>query len=249
MTLAQLFPNLKPRYAPVPEAIDLRCCNVEDLLNEVRGARLVIADPPGQYANNPGGANPEENGIYHGLPDSDIVSHLDRSYDCAAQNSRLAVWYTWPKEAEWADASLVYGGYKSASQWAGPRWGSVKSGGAWLKTGMVSVGYHWRGQTEPVALFTKGATGRCNEVVLNGYSSVPDEHSFKPVEWMRGWIRAWTEPGDLIFDPYAGLGSVAISVAMENQANPDKLPRRYIGAEIDPERHRKALVKINEVLQ
>ena len=41
---------------------------------------------------------------YAGRPDPEIAAHLDASYDCAASNARLAVWYTWPKDAEWSAA-------------------------------------------------------------------------------------------------------------------------------------------------
>ena len=55
---------------------------------------------------------------------------------------------------------------------------------------------------------------------------------------MRGWLRRWTDPGDLVLDLYAGLGSVAVACALEG--------RRYIGAEIDPERHRRAVLRVEE---
>ena len=220
-----LFATL-PKPRPVP-GIDLRCCGVEDLLAEVRGVRLIMADPPWRYGNAPGVANPEEEGIYQGLGDSEIAAHLDAAFDCAhPAGARLACWYTWPKDAEWTRA----GG-------AGPRWGERVTGGAWVKTGnKIGVGYHWRGQSEPVAIFTRGTTGRPNEVVLNGWASEPEGHSEKPIPWMRSWIRAWTDPGDLVLDLYAGLGSVARACLAEG--------RRYVGAEIDPERHAAALAKL-----
>ena len=238
-----LFPTLQPRTGTLPEGIDLRCCDVAEVLAVASGARLVVADPSWSYSKGmwsmigaggdglTGAAIADSVGEqYQSIPDSAIVAHLDAAYDCCATDARLAVWYTWPKDAEWTEA----GG-------AGKRWGPRKSGGAWLKTGQVGVGYHWRGQTEPVALFTKGATGRPLECLLNGYASVPDEHSYKPVEWQRAWIRAWTSPGDLVLDLYAGLGSVAVACALEG--------RRYIGAEIDPERHRRAVLRVQHVLE
>ena len=219
-----LFLNLAPKTGRLPAGIDLRCCGVEEVLAEVRGARLVIADPPWQYGNNPGGSNPEEEGIYQGLSDQMVATHLDQSYTCALPDSRLAVWYTWPKDAEWRAAGEA------------GRWGQRKTGGAWLKTGYVGVGYHWRGQTEPVAVYVRGSCGRPNECILNGWASNAEEHSAKPIAWMRAWIRAWTEPGDLVLDLYAGLGSVAVACALEG--------RRYVGAEIDAERHRRAVLNV-----
>ncbi len=235
-----LFPELQPKRGTLPDNIDLRCCDVAEVLRVARGVRLVIADPPWMYSNNPGGtANPDESGIFPGLPDEVIVSHLNASHTCALPDARLAVWYTFPKDAEWYDAGN-----------AGPQWGRRKSGGAWTKMQPTSegaartqsgVGYHWRGQTEPVALFVRGSCGRTMETLYNGHVSPPGEHSYKPVEWQRAWIRAWTSPGDLVLDLYAGLGSVAIACALEG--------RRYIGAEIDPERHRRAGLNVVQALE
>lgn len=222
-----LFPTLAPRYGALPATIDLRRCDVADLLREVRGARLVIADPPWMYEREAGAANPETFGIFAGLDMPTIVAHLDATYDCAGPDARLAVWYTFPKDQEWSDAGN-----------AGKRWGGRVSGGAWTKHPHVGVGHHWRGWVEPVALFTKGSTGRCREMLGNGHISAPDEHSYKPVAWMRRWIRAWTDPGDLVLDVYAGLGSVAVACALEG--------RRYVGAEIDEERHRRATLRVVE---
>ena len=221
--------------APKPPAFDgieIRCCEVEALLAEVRGARLVMADPPWRYSEAPGVANPEEEGIYGGLSDTQIAAHLDLSFDCAdPSGSRLLCWYTWPKDAEW-----------NAAGNAGPRWGKRVTGGAWTKmtpTGdggarcdRIAVGYHWRGCTEPVAMFTKGATGRPDGILLNGHVSPPTNHSEKPVEWLRAMIRAWTSPGDLVVDLYAGMAPVARACRAEG--------RRYIGAEIDPDRCQQA---------
>jgi len=210
-----------PDY-PTIEGIDLRCCGVDEILKVARGARLIVADPPWRYAREAGGANPEENGIYAALSEMEIVRHLDLSFDCAAPNARLAVWYTWPKDAEWN----IAGG-------AGPRWGSRTTGGTWTKTGYVGVGYHWRGQSEPVAIFTRGSTGRPKQLLLNAHVSPIGPHSEKPWQWMRQWVLAWTDPGDLIVDLYAGLAPLARACVGTG--------RRYIGAEIDHDRHQKAM--------
>lgn len=224
-----LFHELKPRTIRIPDSIDLRLSSVEDMMKDVRGARLIIADPPWRYERQAGVANPEDNGIYNGLSEPEIVKHLDMSYDCADVGCRLLVWYTWPKEEEWRAAGM-----------AGNRWGIKITGGSWVKTGQVGVGYHWRGQDEPIGMFKKGATGRPTGIVLNGYYSVPSVHSEKPVEWMRTWIRAWTQPGDLVMELYAGLAPVARACYLEG--------RRYVGAEIDPDRHYKAMAALEAIL-
>jgi hypothetical protein len=223
--MSTLFQNLAPLAAP--KGIDLRCCDVREMLATVRGARLLCADPPWLYSREAGVANPETNGIYSGMSESDIAAILDASYDSAGADARLAVWYTWPKDAEW-----------TASGGAGFRWGARVTGGAWTKHPMPNggVGYHWRGKTEPVALFTKGAAGRADECIYNGWISPPTDHSEKPVDWMRSWLRAWTAPGDTVCDLWSGLAPLARACYAEG--------RRYVGAEIDPERHDKALARL-----
>ncbi len=219
-----LFPALQT--LPVPDGIDLRCAPVEDVLRECRGAALVHADPPWCYENAPGGANPGEEGIYAVLSMEQIVVHLDASLDCVQACARLACWYTWPVEEAWREAGQ-----------AGPRWGRRVTAGAWIKPGHVGVGYHWRGQTEPVAIFKRGATGRARDLVFNGHVSSSGGHSAKPVDWLRAMVRAWTAPGDLVLDLYAGHGSMALACLLER--------RRYLGAEIDPARHGVAVARLH----
>ena len=226
-----LFPDLRPVAAPA--SIDLRCGDVRDMLASVRGAKLIVVDPPWRYREAPGVANPEIEGIYEGMSDEDIVAVLDATYDSAGDAARLACWSTWPKLETWRDAGE-----------AGKRWRYV-SGGSWTKmmptaTGarMVrpGVGYHWRGATEPVFVYAKGAAGRCRELLLNGHVSPPGDHSEKPGTWMREWVCAWTDPGDLVVDVFAGLAPLARVCALEG--------RRYVGAESDPDRHALALTRL-----
>ena len=220
MTLP-LFAAMAPPKPP--PSIDLRCCDVREMLASVRGARLVVADPPWTYDN--AGLRGNADDQYDLINEAGIASILGLSYDAAADDSRLACWYTWPKDAEWSKAGN-----------AGKRWGDRVTGGAWTKIGTCGVGYHWRGYTEPVALFTRGSVGRCREVLLNGHVSPPTDHSEKPIGWMREWLRAWTDPGDLVVDVFAGLASLARACLAEG--------RRYVGAEIDPERHEQALTRL-----
>ena len=230
-----LFPNLRP--ASAPDGIDIRLCDVGTLCKEVRGARLVCADPPWSYSEGAAGkgmAQPELNGIYSVIADTEIAAHLDAAFDVAGPSARLACWYTWPKAAEWIAAGM-----------AGPRWGQMVTGGAWTKQMVTSsgarrmqvgVGYHWRGQSEPVAVFTKGATGRPTAMLLNAHVSPPGPHSEKPVAWLREWVRAWTDPGDLVVDLYSGLAPLARACLREG--------RRYIGAELSESRRDESLAAL-----
>lgn len=70
----------------------------------------------------------------------------------------------------------------------------------------------------------------------NGYASRPGAHSEKPIVWLRNMVRAWTEPGDLVVDLYAGLTPLARACHLEG--------RRYIGAEIETDRHQEAMGRL-----
>jgi hypothetical protein len=222
-----LFPDLAPVAAPA--GIDLRCADLFDVLADVRGAQLVHADPPWDYNQNPGGANPDTAGIFATMTDDDITRALDLAYDCALPGARLVCWATWPKLLEY----LTSGG-------AGPRWRYV-TGGAWLKTPHSGVGYHWRGHTEPVLVYVKNGTPYTDtrEMLANGYASKPEQHSRKPMDWQRQMLRKWTQPGALVLDAWAGLAPLAGACKLEC--------RRYVGAEIDAERHGLALSLLRDV--
>jgi len=227
----KLFPDLRP-VAP-PPSIDLRCCGVDELIAwcKEKGvvSRLIMSDPPWLYEREAGVANPESQGIYGGLEMPAIVAHLDAAYDIAdPKGARLASWYTWPREEDWREAGQ-----------AGKRWGKRVTGGAWIKWPRLNggVGYHWRGMTEPIAVFTRGAAPVDKQnTCYNGHISAQGNHSEKPVEWLRAMVRAWTSPGDVVIDLYAGLSPLARACLAEG--------RRYLGAEIDPDRHAQALTAL-----
>jgi DNA modification methylase len=63
----------------------------------------------------------------------------------------------------------------------------------------------------------------------NGHASVREEHSRKPLGWLRGMVRRWTPPGALVLDLWAGLAPMAAACKLEG--------RKYVGGEIDPDRH------------
>lgn len=105
------------------------------------------------------------------------------------------------------------------------------TGGAWLKLQSQGVGYHWLGRTEPVLVFVKRGAAvyrDTNHDLGNGHASPREEHSRKPLEWLRGMVRRWTPPEGLVLDLWAGLAPMAAACKLEGRA--------YVGAEIDPER-------------
>lgn len=78
--------------------------------------------------------------------------------------------------------------------------------------------------------------------ILNGYSVVNNDEARvhptqKPLWLMREWIELFTDPGDLILDPFMGsgttlraakdLGRRAIGIEMSNEIGADGVDRRY----------------------
>jgi hypothetical protein len=227
---------LAPVRPPTRPGIDLRCCSCADV--DWPEADLVIADPPWTYGQRYGASEPP----YPCLSTADIVGHLAR-----LSAPRMALWMTWPLMPEWIDAT--------ASNPAWP-WTWV-TGGAWLKsdgeTGHYGPGHHWAGCSEPVMLYTRrGHAGvnthaECrNAWASHEHNTVPTaphakRHSVKPVGWMVRWLERWTEPGALVLDPFAGLGSVAEAVLLAGGG------RRYLGTELAPDRHAAALGLLAQV--
>jgi hypothetical protein len=196
---------------------------------DAKGAALVIADPPWTYAQAIGESTADDH--YRGLPVAKIAAHL---HDLPAP--AVAVWLTWPLLAEWTAA------------WSLP----PTTGGAWVKSGPGDAGHYgpghwWAGCSEPVLVYRRQGASASKlvldraEPLRNAWIEPPREHSRKPAAWMAQWIRRWTAPGALVVDPYAGLGSVAEAVLLAGGG------RRYLGAEIDPERHASALSLLAQV--
>ena len=225
---------IRARVPELPAEVDLLRADVSDVLAQVEpgSVDLVVADPPWDaYRERPGVAAPD--GVYGLLTERQIGDHLAAAVELLRPGGRLALWACWPLVVEALGGKL-------------PPWLRVpglvwKSGGAWSKSGSApGVGYHWRGKSEPVLLGVRegGAAGRARVVLRSGYTSTPKEHSRKPVAWMADWVRAWVPPGGLVVDLYAGLGSVAEAVVEAGEG------RRYVGAEVDVERHAAALANV-----
>jgi len=226
--------DLVPRpVAAAPDGIDLRCCDVAELLDEVEGASLVVADPPWSYRN--AGAEGNADTQYELLTNAAILEHVDEAYTSASENAYLALWCTWPKLDEWMTCAHL--GASRPSPWL--RWSYV-SGGAWTKSHGLGVGFHWRGDSEPLLLYRKGKP-RALATASNAHAT-PRRlilHSEKPLSWARDHVRAWCPPGGLVLDLYAGMAPYARACHLEG--------RRYIGAEIDPKRHADALGLLAQV--
>ena len=220
---------LAARTPAAPEGIDLRCCSADLLLDELagtEGADLWSIDGPWNAYTGEGScghrgsgkAQPEAH--YPTLSYSHIGAHARQAARLTKPGARLVWWYTWPLAAEIAEhVTLVPWRYKTA--------------GAWHKVDHHGPGFHWAGCSEPVAIYSvQGPQWRDTSIPLrNAYASKPGMHSEKPVEWLEQMVRRWVPPGGLVCELYAGLGTMARAVKRAGEG------RRYIGCEIDPERH------------
>jgi hypothetical protein len=135
---------------------------------------------------------------------------------------RLALWSTWPIQAQW---------------WKQPLRGwRYVTGGSWHKLGIGGVGYHWLGQDEPVLIYVKGSPPNTWDGLANAWDTTGEGaslpaggHSEKPVGWLQHWLRRWTRPSDQVVELYAGTAPLGEACLLEGQ-------RRYVGVEIDPQR-------------
>lgn len=204
-------------------AIDLRCAPAGTGEPPEGRADLVIADPPWSYRMPLGEKLPTDH--YDCIDTREIAAVLRALGDWCRPGARMAVWCTFPLIAEWMRQDLG-------------RW-RYTTGGAWCKRGGIGQGYHWRGDAEVVLVYVDGRApaGRPRETIRSGHVSKRGRHSAKPIAWQRDMIRAWSRPGSLVIDPFAGLGSVALAALAEG--------RDYLGWEIDPDRHAQAVAEID----
>jgi len=205
--------------------IDLRCCDVRDLLADVEPGSVagVVSDPPWAYAND---ANSGGVGALYSTPTNDeIAATLDAAFDACGPDAYLAVWCTWPKLAEWF---AVHGSM---------RWRYV-TGGAWCKSNGFGIGYHHAGDSELWLLYVKGSPRPADGRQTNGVTAPRLGHSEKPQDALDVLVKTVAPAGGLVLDPYAGESASLARCCR-------RLGRRYIGAEIDPDRHARALRRLN----
>ena len=233
------IPLLTVKAPAKPAGIDLRCCSVDALLDDINeNARLVFCDPPWSYKNN-GDKTRSAASHYPCLTMGEIIEHVRRSYDCAESNAYLILWATFPLLSEWISKAT-----EDRIMWR------YVTGGAWAKTGAPGSGYHWRGNAEPILIYRKGKPKPVNTKLLRSVhvteqhrgrgnrSGEALSHSEKPISYQQNMVEVWSNPGDLILDVYAGLCSVGRAVLRAGEN------RRYVGAEIDPDRYRQAVDRL-----
>ena len=212
---------------PVPSSVDLRHSGIQAVLDSLApaSAGLVHADPPWTYnAGTTGNGAAAQH--YECITMADIAAHVESAYATAAPDCYLVLWCTWPMLDDWQRQAATL-------SW------EYLTGGAWAKVGGCGVGYHWRGNSEPVLIYRKGRPKPVNGVpgaLRNSNISPRSGHSAKPIQWLAEMFRCWGRPGLPVLDLYAGLATAADAAIAAG------LP--YIGAEIDEERHARGLALV-----
>lgn len=209
--------------------IDLRCCSAEALIASLAPGSVagVHADPPWAYANGErcgGSGTSGAQDQYSVLDVGGIAATLDSTFPLCGPRAYLAVWCTWPKLAEWFAVHDAM------------RWRYV-TGGCWTKSDGFGMGYHHAGDSEFWLLYVKGSPRPAEGRQTNAVHAPRLGHSEKPQPALDVLVRTLAPKGGLILDPFAGeSASLARCCA--------RLGRRYVGAELDPERHERALRRL-----
>lgn len=186
------------------------------------GASLVHADPPWSYRNS--GARGVAANKYEQVTEDTVAHDLMEAHRIAKADSYLHLWCTFPKVWEFMEATVKMG-FTGGLPWS---WRYL-TGGAWAKTNQFGVGFHWRGDSELQLLFGKGKPKPRNRSTSNLTMCKSPGHSIKPTEALTKLVLLTTDPGDLVVDLYAGESGSMGKVCKA-------LGRRYVGAEIDPEK-------------
>jgi N6-adenosine-specific RNA methylase IME4 len=218
--------------------IDLRLCSSAELLADQTWGTpdLVAADPPWNYDNAAGGTGTSgSSAVYATMTDEQIADELSAAYRRAAEDCYLAMWVTMPKLGEWMleTATGFPWRYITAGAWG--KTGRTMSGAG--KAGRLGMGFHWRGHVELVLLYAKGNPRPRDRSRRNLWLAERLEHSEKPAAALDDILRVGSRPGDLVLELYAGE-SASLPLSCRRSR------RNYVGAELSPARHAKALSRL-----
>ncbi len=149
---------------------------------------------------------------------------LASTFAACTDDAYLAVWCTWPKLAEWF---AVHGSMP---------WRYV-TGGAWAKSNGFGIGYHHAGDSELWLLYVKGSPRPADGRQTNAVHAPRIGHSEKPQRALDVLVRTVAPASGAVLDVFAGESASLARCCR-------RLGRRYVGAEIDPERHARALRRL-----
>lgn len=206
----------------------LRCGDWRDVLaGSVTECASVITDPPysprthnGQRSN--GAATPKASQIHYSCSTQESIARLV-SWSCSVAK-RWFVMFGDDVTVQWAREAIVSVGWYDFQPipWVKPdAMPRVSGDGPSPQSEWLAIGRPRRRMFSPELRFRPG--------FYQGTSRADLDVSFvgqKP-EWvMRAVIRDYSEPGDLVVDPFSGTGSTLVSALKEG--------RTALGAELSP---------------
>lgn len=178
-------------------------------------ADFVLTDPPyiTNYKSRDGRTVPNDDN------DAWLKPAFAELHRVLKPDSYAVSFYGWPKANLFVDA-FKDAGFRIVGHFVFPK-------------RYASAAWHVRYQHECAYLLAKGKPPRpiapIGDVIPWKYSGNKLHPTEKPQAVLRRLIRAFSAPGDLILDPFAGSGSTFVAAR--------ELDRRYLGIEIDGTYH------------
>ncbi len=200
-------------------------CTAAQLIEALpdRCVDLLLLDPPWLYtgAGRPGYGAAHDH--YDGMPIPDVLADWEAAARACIEDAWAVAWVTFPLLMELLGAVALQPSFP---------WDYV-SGGSWHKVSAKrGMGVHALGEAELWSLWRIGDP-KTREQFGNSHTSKREAHSQKPPEVVRKHVRAWSDPGGLVLDPYAGSYATFAKVCLREG-------RKYIGSEADPARFARA---------
>ena len=222
------------------------CCDNRDLFRQLpdESVDLILTDPPYKnYQSNRPVAHPRVKAVEARQFDLDLFAR--ESFRVLKKGRHLYCFcdhLTFPAIRHGLEEAGFT--YKNCLVWVKNNHGSGDLRGNWAPQHEFIIfaskgrGLALKGRRSPNVLLKRAADGS-----VQFYSKVSNYRfnhgTAKPVEILRLLIRASTERGDLVLDPYGGSGSTAEACLRER--------RRFISVEIDPDYARQAEERIAEI--
>jgi DNA modification methylase len=189
------------------------CCDANAILPTFApsSADLVVTDPPYlvRYRDRSGRSIANDD-----RPES-VLPAFAEIFRVLKPDSYCLTFYGWTEIAAFSNA-WANAGFRTVGHIVWPKRYASRSG-------------HTRYQHESAFVLAKGFPPRpcdpLNDVQPWAYSGNRAHPTEKAVSVIAPLIKAFSKPGDLVLDPFAGSGTTAVAAALNG--------RRYIGIEIE----------------
>jgi DNA modification methylase len=232
------------RKEVLAEGVELYCGDCLEVLPTLKPVDHVISDPPYEKEAHREGRRTQAS-LKHGIDadlDFEAITEEIRGRVAQLCCDLSTGWCLFFCQAEaagaWRDAIEIAGGkYKRTMIWVKPD-STPQLNGQMPAPGYESMPLAWCGKGH--SRWNAGGKRGVYTHLTNG----PDRHGVhkteKPVALMRELVADFTNPGQLICDPFAGSGTTGVAAV--------KLGRRFIGIEKEPRFFDIACARISRAL-